>query len=98
MNWVTSTFLLPKGPRASGAEALEVAKQGWESLKSEKAIRSVEGLEDGFDAVFECTGVESCMQLSVMVSHIALKHFFPSRIGQRLIVGSNRLLQRGLEF
>jgi hypothetical protein len=52
----------------SGAEAIEVAKQGWEGLKASPALTSVEGLADGFDAVFECTGVESCMQFAVMVS------------------------------
>jgi L-iditol 2-dehydrogenase len=48
-------------------DALEAAKGGWEALKSNSAVTSVEGLSEGFDAVFECTGVESCMQLAPMV-------------------------------
>jgi L-iditol 2-dehydrogenase len=68
MGWTTGTHLLPRGPRASGAEALEVAKTNWEGLKSSQVFTGVLGLEDGFDAVFECTGVESCMQMAVMVS------------------------------
>ena len=68
MGWTTGTYALPKGPRVSGLDALEVAKSGWEGLKSSQAVKSVEGLDEGFDAVFECTGVESCMQLAPMVS------------------------------
>ena len=67
MDWVTGVHPLPKGPRVSGLDALEVAKAGWEGLRASEEVQAVEGLEDGFDAVFECTGVESCMQLSVMV-------------------------------
>lgn len=73
MGWATGTYLLPKGPRASGADALEVAKQSWEGLRGSEEFTSVLGLEDGFDVVFECTGVESCMQAAVMVSHRALR-------------------------
>lgn len=69
MNWTTGTFALPKGPRVSGLDALEAAKGGWEALKSNSAVTSVEGLSEGFDAVFECTGVESCMQLAPMVRY-----------------------------
>lgn len=68
MDWATATYTLPRGPRVSGIEAVEVAKTGWEGLKADAAIASVEGLADGFDVVFECTGVESCMQFAVMVS------------------------------
>jgi L-iditol 2-dehydrogenase len=67
MGWATGTYALPKGPRVSGFDALEVAKSGWEGLKASEAVAGVEGLSDGFDAVFECTGVESCMQLAPMV-------------------------------
>jgi len=68
MDWATGIHTLPKGPRVSGLDALEVAKTAWEGLKASEVVQGVEGLEEGFDAVFECTGVESCMQLSVMVS------------------------------
>jgi len=68
MGWATGTHLLPRGPRCSGADALEVAKTSWEGLKGDEVFTGVLGLEDGFDTVFECTGVESCMQMAVMVS------------------------------
>ena len=68
MGWASGTYALPRGPRVSGFEALEVAKSGWEGLKAHESVTSVEGLSEGFDAVFECTGVESCMQLAPMVS------------------------------
>ena len=60
----------------SGLDALEVAKTGWEGLRGSEVVQSVEGLDEGFDAVFECTGVESCMQLSVMVSRLVLYEGF----------------------
>lgn len=68
MNWATGTHTLPRGARVSGADALEVAKSSWEGLKSDEVVTGVLGLEEGFDAVFECTGVESCMQMAVLVS------------------------------
>jgi L-iditol 2-dehydrogenase len=71
MGWSTGIYALPKGPRVSGLDAVEVAKSGWEGLKGSESVTSVLGLEDGFDAVFECTGVESCMQLAVMVSPVS---------------------------
>lgn len=52
----------------SGSEALEAAKQNWAGLKAAECVTSVEDLADGFDAVFECTGVESCMQMAIFVS------------------------------
>ena len=72
MGWADATHTLPRGPRVSGAEALEVAKTAWDGLKASEGVQAVEGLEEGFDAVFECTGVESCMQLAVMVSTMLL--------------------------
>ncbi|ODO08701.1 xylitol dehydrogenase [Cryptococcus wingfieldii CBS 7118] len=48
--WATDVFTLPKGPRVSGLEALEVAGGHWEALQKSQAVQSVEGLEDGFDA------------------------------------------------
>ncbi|XAO21361.1 hypothetical protein I312_100110 [Cryptococcus bacillisporus CA1280] len=74
--WTTSTFCLPRGPRVSGVEALEAAGKAWEALKASDAVQSVEGLEDGFDAVFECTGVESCMQMAPMAAAIGTKVLF----------------------
>ena len=68
MGWVTGTYLLPRGPRVKGMEAVSVAENGWEGLRASEAVTSVLGLEEGFDAVFECTGVESCMQMAPMVS------------------------------
>jgi len=68
MGWATGIHLLPKGPRCSGADALEVAKSSWEGLRDSEVFKGVLGLEDGFDVVLECTGVESCMQMAVMVS------------------------------
>ena len=73
MGWATGTYCLPRGPRVKGAEAVEVAQKGWEGLKASEAVQGVLGLEHGFDAVFECTGVESCMQLATMVSHCSYK-------------------------
>lgn len=72
MGWATGTHLLPRGPRSSGADALEVAKSSWDGLKSDDVFKGVLGLEDGFDVVFECTGVESCMQMAVMVSYFTM--------------------------
>jgi len=68
MKWATSTYLLPRGPRVSGADALASAAESWAAMRASEVVQGVEGLDDGFDCVFECTGVESCMQLAVMVS------------------------------
>lgn len=66
--WVTGTCCLERGPRVSGVEALDVATKSWETVKASEVVQAVEGLERGFDAVFECSGVESSMQMAVMVS------------------------------
>lgn len=68
--WATGTFVLPRGPRVSGKEAMDAGKKNWEALKEDEVIKGVQELEEGFDVVFECTGVESCMQMAVYVSHI----------------------------
>lgn len=68
MGWADEVFCLPKGARVSGAESLEVAKKNWEGLRESPAVQETLGLEDGFDAVFECTGVETCMQMACFVS------------------------------
>lgn len=70
MGWTTGTYALPKGPRVSALEAVEASKVGWEGIKSSSAVASVEGLGDGFDCVFECTGVEVCMQIAVQVRYL----------------------------
>ncbi|WVN89411.1 uncharacterized protein L203_104634 [Cryptococcus depauperatus CBS 7841] len=74
--WVTDTFCLPRGPRVSGLEALEVAGNQWDALKKSHAVQNVDGLENGFDAVFECTGVESCMQMAPMAAAVGTKVLF----------------------
>lgn len=66
--WVTGTCCPERGPRVSGVEALDVATKSWETVKASEVVQAVEGLERGFDAVFECSGVESSMQMAVMVS------------------------------
>jgi L-iditol 2-dehydrogenase len=66
--WATGIHTLPKGPRTSGTEAMATGKKAWEGLQSSEVISSVQDLADGFDIVFECTGVESCMQMAVYVS------------------------------
>lgn len=68
MGWATDTFCLPKGPRVSGLDALGSAQSNWEALKASEPVQAVEDLEGGYDCVFECTGVESCMQMAVLVS------------------------------
>ncbi|ORY30364.1 putative xylitol dehydrogenase [Naematelia encephala] len=68
MDWATEIFALPKGPRVSGLDAVAAAQNNWAALKADAAVQNVEGLEDGFDAVFECTGVEVCMQMAVMAA------------------------------
>lgn len=68
MGWVDGTYCLPRGPRVSGAEALEAAKTNWEALQKDAVVTAVEGLDEGFDAVFECTGVESCMQMAAFAA------------------------------
>lgn len=76
MGWATGTYLLPKGPRVSAFDALEPAKKNWEDLRNNNAVQSVEGLDAGFDAVFECTGGESYIPASY--SQSPLPHFIPS--------------------
>jgi L-iditol 2-dehydrogenase len=49
--WADDTLVLPRGPRVSGKESLEAAK-ALVPLFEEKLGN------EGFDSVFECTGVE----------------------------------------
>jgi L-iditol 2-dehydrogenase len=50
--WATETVLLPRGPRVSGKESLEAAKKTVSELFEPKFG------SDGWDCVFECSGVE----------------------------------------
>lgn len=83
--WVTSTFTLPRGPRVSGKESLETAKRNWETMRESDVITS-RGLQDGFDAVLECTGVESCMQLAPLASITGGKAVFVGMGTQELLL------------
>jgi len=47
---------------------MAAGKKSWEGLKADSVVTEVEELDEGFDIVFECTGVESCMQMAVYVS------------------------------
>ncbi|KAK4687789.1 L-iditol 2-dehydrogenase, partial [Tremellales sp. Uapishka_1] len=76
MGWATGTYVLPKGPRVSGLDALDTAKTGWEGLQASQAVTDHLALEEGFDCVFECTGVESCMQMAVMAALPGTKVMF----------------------
>ncbi|KZO95473.1 GroES-like protein [Calocera viscosa TUFC12733] len=58
--FATTTYTLPRGPRpATPEEGLERAKETATKLKTGT------GNPDGFDVVFECTGVEPCIQAGV---------------------------------
>jgi L-iditol 2-dehydrogenase len=50
---------------------MAAGKKSWEGLKADDIVTRVEDLDEGFDIVFECTGVESCMQMAVYVSRPA---------------------------
>lgn len=50
--WATETLLLPRGPRVSGKESLEAAKKTVQELFEPKFGK------EGWDCVFECSGVE----------------------------------------
>ncbi|KAI5475916.1 GroES-like protein [Pseudohyphozyma bogoriensis] len=53
--------VLPMGPRpANSAESLDAAKK----MATEILAKYARPDSDGFDVVFECTGVETCMQAS----------------------------------
>lgn len=86
MDWATGVFALPKGPRVSGVEAVGAAQHSWAALRGDEVVQGVEGLEDGFDAVFECTGVEVCMQMAVMVSLFFLPSGFSFHVAGNHVV------------
>ncbi len=68
-------FVVPRKKGSTIEEKLEIARE-----TAELAVKSVEGGEDfrGFDAVFECTGVEPCMQTAIYVSVSCLALFRPT--------------------
>ncbi|EIM20849.1 GroES-like protein [Wallemia mellicola] len=58
-SFADNTVLLPMGPRpTTPAEGLEASKKTAETILSESASK-------GNDVVFECTGVETCMQAAI---------------------------------
>lgn len=57
------TFLLPKKP---AAPSIEETLAGAQELAAE--VSKSAGLETGFDRVFECTGVPSCVQLGIFAA------------------------------
>lgn len=83
--WVTGTYTLPKGPRVSGKESLETAKANWAAMREADAITS-KGLAEGFDAVIECTGVETCMQLAPLAAVTGGKAVFVGMGTQELLL------------
>ena len=63
--FVHKGYTLPTGPRPEDAEAgLAKAKQTANEIIANSAPDA-----EGFDIVLECTGVESCMQTAIHVSH-----------------------------
>lgn len=63
-------FCLPAGPRAkSSEEALRRAKE------TGATVLKAFGEEDGFDVIFECTGAEPCIQMSI---HVSISFFYLS--------------------
>jgi L-iditol 2-dehydrogenase len=54
-------YALPRGEKLSGNEGLEVSR------KNSKDLLSAVGMAEGFDVVYECSGVEPSVQLGVFV-------------------------------
>ncbi|ORX33925.1 putative xylitol dehydrogenase [Kockovaella imperatae] len=98
MGWTTGTYCLPRGPRVKGVEAIESAQQGWNGLKESEAVQSVLGLEHGFDAVFECTGVESCMQMATMAAAIGSKVLFVGMGTAQLLLPTGTSILREVDL
>lgn len=100
MGWADFTYTLPKGPRVSGAESLDAAKAGWEALRASDAVAGsgVLGLEDGFDAVFECTGVESCMQLACYAAVTGGKVMFVGMGTANMLLPASACLLREVDL
>ncbi|CED83274.1 Sorbitol dehydrogenase [Phaffia rhodozyma] len=67
--WVDEILVLPRGPRLSGKESLEAAKTLAGTMQ--ETFGSA-----GFDAVFECSGVESCMQVAIFLARTGGKVVF----------------------
>lgn len=65
VGFATDVYCLPRGERPrTSEEGLKRSKQA--------AIDALDELDapDGYDVVFECTGVESCIQMGILVSLI----------------------------
>lgn len=64
-------FVVPMKRGSSIEEKLDIAQE-----TAALAVGAIRGEEQfsGFDAVFECTGVEACMQTAIYVSY----HLVPS--------------------
>lgn len=100
MGWADFTYTLPKGPRVSGAESLEAAKAAWETMRASEVIKGsgVEGLEDGFDAVFECTGVEVCMQMACYAAATGGKVMFVGMGTANMLLPASACLLREVDL
>lgn len=57
--WADETLVLPRGPRVSGKESLEAAKALVPFFEEKLG-------KEGFDSVFECTGVEVRRRASLL--------------------------------
>lgn len=77
--WCDETVVLPRGPRVSGKESLEVAKGL--AADFEKRFGT-----DGWDCVFECSGVE--VSLSILQEFFFYSFFFSSKLLVALAVDS----------
>lgn len=95
--WVTGTYTLPRGPRVSGKDALETAKENWEAMSQSELVKG-KGLGDGFDAVVECTGVEGCMQLAVLSARTGGKAVFVGMGTQELLLPVGQSLIREVDL
>lgn len=65
--FATSGAIIPLGKGHNIDEEMRIAK-GYAALASHK-LQIDAGLEAAFDVVFECTGVETCTQAAIYVSH-----------------------------
>ncbi|KLT42399.1 xylitol dehydrogenase, partial [Cutaneotrichosporon oleaginosum] len=97
MGWADATITLPRGPRVSGADSLAAAQGTWDTLKSSPAITE-RGLAAGFDAVFECTGVETCMQLACYAAATGGKVLFVGMGTPNMLLPASATLLREVDL